>query len=102
MPGQSINSQNVPTNQEKTWLPPKKKQEKYVVFHANTQRMKNSPIIYMQHLLNKGPWESSNSLRRMKKEDLTLRDIVPTYRQATDWRTPACELNLFCTLSEIY
>ena len=31
---------------------PLRKQEKYVVFKANTQRMKNSPIIYMQHLLN--------------------------------------------------
>ena len=27
--------------------------EKYTVFNANTERMKNSPGIYMQHLLNK-------------------------------------------------
>lgn len=30
-----------------------RKPQKYKVFHANTQRMKNSPIIYMQHLLNR-------------------------------------------------
>ena len=37
---------------------PLRKQEKYKVFRANTQRMKNSPIIYMQHLLNKDHEES--------------------------------------------
>ena len=47
-----------------------RKQEKYKVFRANTQRMKNSPIIYMQHLLNKDHEESPTPLPA--EEDLTL------------------------------
>ena len=35
-----------PLNNDKT------KHEKYKVYHANTSRLQNSPIIYMQHLLN--------------------------------------------------
>ena len=34
--------------------------EKYTVFKANTERMKRSPIIYMQHLLNKEYKETRN------------------------------------------
>ena len=30
-----------------------RKQEKYIVQHANTERLKKSSIIYMQNLLNK-------------------------------------------------
>ena len=35
-----------PLNNDKT------KHEKYKVYHANTSRLQNSPIIYMQHLLS--------------------------------------------------
>ena len=37
-----------------------RKKEKYIVFKANTERMKISPIIYMQHLLNKEYEETRN------------------------------------------
>ena len=37
-----------------------RKKEKYIVFKANTERMKRSPIIYMQHLLNKEYEETRN------------------------------------------
>ena len=38
-----------------------RKQNKYTVFNPNTERMKNLPIIYMQHLLNKDHEEAEAS-----------------------------------------
>ena len=40
--------------------------EKYTVFNANTERMKNSPFIYMQHLLNKDHEEEGTPFARQK------------------------------------
>ena len=40
--------------------------EKYKVFKANTQRMKNSPVIFMQHLLNKDHAEEGTPFARQK------------------------------------
>ena len=34
-----------------------RKTEKFKVMHANTDRLKKSPIIYMQHLLNQLTWK---------------------------------------------
>ena len=38
-----------------------RKKEKYIVFKANTDRMRRSPIIYMQNLLNKDHEETNRN-----------------------------------------
>ena len=38
-----------------------RKKEKYIVFKANTERMRRSPIIYMQNLLNKDHEETNRN-----------------------------------------
>ena len=42
--------------------------EKYTIFHANTQRMKNSPVIYMQHLLNKDNKETGTPFTHRRQK----------------------------------
>ena len=38
-----------------------RRREKYIVFKANTERMRRSPIIYMQNLLNKDHEETNRN-----------------------------------------
>ena len=49
-----------PNNRIHTMFP--RDHEHFQVYHANTERMKNSPIIYMQNLLNQ-------NIKRKKEQD---------------------------------
>ena len=55
----------LPNNRTHTMLP--RNHEHFQVLHANTERMKNSPVIYMQNLLNQ-------NIRRKKEQDKIWND----------------------------